>query len=49
VRGGVLVFLYYLLVGAFPLMFLGYHYPTDIIASLREAGLALSRNTQRVI
>jgi undecaprenyl-diphosphatase len=32
VRVGVLVFLYYLLVGAFPLMFLGYHYPTDIIA-----------------
>ena len=32
VRVGVLVFLYYLLVGAFPLVFLGYHYPTDIIA-----------------
>ena len=32
VRVGVLLFLYYLLVGAFPLMFLGYHYPTDIIA-----------------
>jgi undecaprenyl-diphosphatase len=31
-RVGVVVFLYYLLVGAFPLMFLGYHYPTDIIA-----------------
>jgi undecaprenyl-diphosphatase len=32
VRLGVFVFLYYLLVGAFPLMFLGYHYATDIIA-----------------
>lgn len=31
-RVGILVFLYYLLVGASPLMFLGYHYPTDIIA-----------------
>jgi undecaprenyl-diphosphatase len=31
-RVGILVFLYYLLVGAAPLMFLGYHYPTDIIA-----------------
>jgi undecaprenyl-diphosphatase len=32
VRLGVLVFLYYLLVGAFPWMFLGYHYASDIIA-----------------
>lgn len=31
-RVGMLVFLYYLMVGAAPLMFLGYHYPTDIIA-----------------
>ena len=48
-RVGVLLFLYYLLVGAFSLMFLGYHYPTDIIASLREAELSLSRYMQRVI
>jgi undecaprenyl-diphosphatase len=31
-RIGLLVFMYYLAVGAFPLMYLGYHYPTDIIA-----------------
>jgi undecaprenyl-diphosphatase len=30
-RLGILVFIYFLLVGAAPLMFLGYHYPTDII------------------
>jgi undecaprenyl-diphosphatase len=32
VRVGIATSLYYLLVGAFPLMFLGYHYATDIIA-----------------
>ena len=31
-RVGILVFLYYLVVGAFPLMYVGGHYPTDILA-----------------
>jgi undecaprenyl-diphosphatase len=31
-RIGLLVYAWYLAVGAFPLMYLGYHYPTDIIA-----------------
>jgi membrane-associated phospholipid phosphatase len=31
-RTGLLLFAYYLLVGAFPLMYIGGHYPTDIIA-----------------
>jgi len=49
VRLGVVVFLYYLLVGAFPLMFLGYHYPTDIIAgSLIGVAIAWVMNTQRI-
>jgi membrane-associated phospholipid phosphatase len=31
-RVAAVTFLYYLFVGALPLMYLGYHYPTDIIA-----------------
>ena len=31
-RVGLLVFVFYLAVGAFPLMYIGAHYPTDIIA-----------------
>jgi undecaprenyl-diphosphatase len=49
VRVGVVLFLYYLLVGAFPLMFLGYHYLTDIIAgSMIGLLIALVMNLRAV-
>lgn len=48
-RTGTFLFLYYLAISALPLMFLGYHYPTDIIAgSLIGVAISCVFNSARI-